>query len=59
MRNANDLSEMLLDPNTDLSLLEASSNNLVKEAADIANGKRAIGLAAVELSRGQENGNTN
>ena len=44
-RSASQLSELLADPSIDLSVMVNKSDKLLKEAAEIANGRRIIGEA--------------
>ncbi len=52
-RSVVELSELLSDPKVNLEELITSSNKLVKEAAEIAAGRQAIGQAAGALAVGE------
>lgn len=51
-RSAAQLSELLSDPSVDLSALTRSADRIVREAAEIANGRQMIGMAAGTLAAG-------
>lgn len=44
-RNVDDLANLLADPNVDLNSLQTIANETVRDALDIAKGKRAINMA--------------
>lgn len=45
-RNVNDLADLLSDPNLDLDALDSIANETVKEAKEIARGRRVINLSS-------------
>ena len=45
-RSVSDLADLLSDPNLDLDALESFANATVKDALDIARGRRVINLSA-------------
>ena len=49
-RNSSDLSDLLSDPNVNIDDLEFIANETVRDAIDLAKGKRAINLASGALS---------